>query len=455
MPPKPLCFVLMPFGRKKDLIAERGDIDFDHVYQEGVAPAIDDAGLEPVRADMERTGGVIHTAMFERLLLCDFAVADLTCANGNVLYELGVRHATRPRTTLPIFAKHQALPFDLNFLRAMPYDLGDHNRFAADEAKALRTALARRLADLRNLAAEQESPDSPLFTVLAGYQAPDLAHLKTDDFHKQVEYSQRAKSDLAAARRLPHDQAVASLLAFERELPIDIEAGVVIDLYLSYRAVEEWTSMVGLYNRMPIELKRTVLVREQFAFALNRLGERDHALQILDEVLQERGANPETCGLMGRIYEDKRDEALGRGDAVTAAGLLRKAITTYQRGFEADWRDAYPGINALTLLEIEGKPKSLAERDRLLPVVRFSAEARLRGGATTNYWDHATLLELAVVASDQEAAGERLADALAAEHEPWMPKTTANNLKKFCEARATRGEAVNWIEEIIRALEKT
>jgi hypothetical protein len=79
----PLCFVLMPFGRKKD---PKGgpDIDFDVIYETAIRPALEDAGLEPVRADLERTGGIIHKAMFERLLLCDYAVADLTTANANV-----------------------------------------------------------------------------------------------------------------------------------------------------------------------------------------------------------------------------------------------------------------------------------------------------------------------------------------------------------------------------------
>ena len=35
--------------------------------------------------------------MFERLILCEYAVADLTTANANVFYELGVRHAVRRR----------------------------------------------------------------------------------------------------------------------------------------------------------------------------------------------------------------------------------------------------------------------------------------------------------------------------------------------------------------------
>src|SRR5207244_8971001 len=77
MDDRPLCFVLMPFGTKKDP-AGGSDIDFDSIYEQGLRPGIEDAGMEPLRADEERTGGIIHKVMFERLLLCDFAVADLT-----------------------------------------------------------------------------------------------------------------------------------------------------------------------------------------------------------------------------------------------------------------------------------------------------------------------------------------------------------------------------------------
>ena len=89
---RPLCFVLMPFGKKPDDAGQL--VDFDAVYRELIAPAIEEAGLEPIRADEELTGGIIHKPMFERLILCEYAVADLTTANANVFYELGVRHAT-------------------------------------------------------------------------------------------------------------------------------------------------------------------------------------------------------------------------------------------------------------------------------------------------------------------------------------------------------------------------
>ena len=97
-PHLPLCFVLMPFGRKTD--AAGRVINFDSVYQKIIAPAVERAGLEPIRADEEKIGGTIHKPMFERLMLCHYAVADITGANPNVFYELGIRHALRPATTV-------------------------------------------------------------------------------------------------------------------------------------------------------------------------------------------------------------------------------------------------------------------------------------------------------------------------------------------------------------------
>lgn len=105
----------------------------------------------------------------------------------------------------------------------------------------------------------------------------------------------------------------------------------------------------------------------------------------------------------------------------------------------------------MTLLDIRGEPEDKAQRDRLLPVVRFAVERRLQG-KTPDYWDHATLLELAVLESDRDAADRRLDNALAAVREPWEPKTTARNLDLIRQARATRGEEVGWIDEFIQVL---
>src|SRR5215469_11627753 len=125
----PLCFVLMPFGQKPSSIGSI--IDFDSVYDGLIFPAIRDAGLEPLRADEEMTGGIIHKPMFERLILCEYAVADLTTANANFYYELGIRHAMRPWSTVLIFADGVRLPFDLGPMRGMPYHLDQAGNPAA------------------------------------------------------------------------------------------------------------------------------------------------------------------------------------------------------------------------------------------------------------------------------------------------------------------------------------
>src|SRR5437867_7634918 len=117
---KLLCFAIMPFGTKKD--AGGKEINFDKVYETLIKPAIIKADLEPIRADEEKAGGFIHKPMYERLLFCEFAVADLSAANANVLYEVGMRHAIKPYTTVNIFDTGIVLPFDVRPLRAMAYE---------------------------------------------------------------------------------------------------------------------------------------------------------------------------------------------------------------------------------------------------------------------------------------------------------------------------------------------
>jgi hypothetical protein len=48
----------MPFGKKQDIAGSV--IDFDSVYDNFISPSIKESGLEPIRADEEVTGGIIH-----------------------------------------------------------------------------------------------------------------------------------------------------------------------------------------------------------------------------------------------------------------------------------------------------------------------------------------------------------------------------------------------------------
>jgi len=431
---RPLCFVLMPFGEKRDAAGHL--IDFDAVYDELIRPAVEAAGLEPIRADEERVGGLIHKPMFERLVMCDYAVADLTTANANVFYELGVRHAVRPFSTVLLASSDTRLPFDLGPVRSLHYTLSAHGRPV--EVDASRTSLTGALQ-----AARERATDSPLFQLLDGMRPQSIEHEKTDVFREQVLYSETIKRRLVEARRAGAD----AVHAIEAELgpAEDVEAGVLVDLLLSYRAVKDWERMIDLAERLPEPLGRAALVREQLGFALNRAGRSEEAERVLRALIDARGPSSETYGLLGRVYKDRWEAARKDGESFRARGELKRAIEAYLRGFEADWRDAYPGINAVTLMEVSDPPDP--RREEILPVVRYAVERRISTGEP-DYWDHATRLELAVLADDLDAAGDALGAALAAVREAWEPETTARNLRLIREAREGRDEDAGWIAEI-------
>jgi len=134
-----------------------------------------------------------------------------------------------------------------------------------------------------------------------------------------------------------------------------------------------------------------------------------------------------------------------------ARGLLDNAINAYLKGFEADWRDAYPGVNVVTLMEVKDPPDP--RREQLLPVVRYAVERKIAIGKP-DYWDYATLLELAVLAKDEERAMKSLSNALAAIREGWEPETTAHNLRLIREARERRQESVEWEKGIEKELQR-
>jgi hypothetical protein len=439
--PRALCFVLMPFGAKRDANGEL--IDFDEVYRQIIRPAIEDSGLEAIRADEEHVGGIIHKAMFERLLICEYAVGDLTAANPNVYYELGIRHAVRPWSTALVFADGFRLPFDVESLRCVPYHLDDGVPSQPDEDRATLAAWLHAAQE----ASETRVADSPVFALLDWYPSPDLARLRTDTFRDEVEYSTRRRDQLRRARQVGVE-AIREVLDDLGPLS-KVEVGVVVDVMLSFRSVGAEDAMIDLFERrMGPAVKRMTIVREQYAFALNRVGRHTDAEHVLLTLIDERGPSSETYGLLGRVYKDQWEEALREGRLAAARGLLDKAIATYLKGFETDWRDAYPGINVVELMELRDPPDP--RRGDLLPVVEYSVRRRL--GGTPDYWDHATLLELAVLRDDAVGAAVALERALAEEPEPWQARTTLQSMQRILTARAARSDAQIWLVAIVDEL---
>ncbi len=433
---KPLCFILMPYTKKKD---ENGkEIDFDAIYQDLILPAVENAGMEAVRADEEMVGGFIHKPMYERLLLCDYAIADLTTANANVFYELGVRHAARPHHTLSIFASDTSLPFDVRPLRSYPYSLDDSRNLDALEAD--KAGITKWLLDAKT----KPKTDSPLFQFFDELTPQYISHEKTDIFRERVEYSLQAKKELA---RLREAKDLKGIRAFEDSLNFEgTEGGVLIDIYLSYRALDAWDEMIALEAKMPEYLQKSLLVREQLGFALNRIGRSKEAERVLLDAIEIYGNSSETLGLLGRVYKDKwKDEA----SPIHKESWLLKAIDTYVVGFETDIRDAYPGVNAITLMSSLDTPDDRLEE--LLPVVLFATKQRI-AQSSPDYWDYATLMELEVIAHHPTEAKKALIKALPLATEDWMKKTTLDTMVMLRDKWREEGEDVAWLDEIVEGL---
>jgi MAP3K TRAFs-binding domain len=87
---------------------------------------------------------------------------------------------------------------------------------------------------------------------------------------------------------------------------------------------------------------------------------------------------------------------------------------------------------------------------KILPVVHYSAAHK--AARAPDYWDHATLLELAVLARDTQEADVKLGEARMVAEKAWELESTVANLFDIRMARETRGEDCAWIEAIENSL---
>lgn len=468
------CFVITSFDKKpnlKDLQAKFESksfndpiqkIDFDKIYEDLMAPAIKMADMEPLIEREESNFGAIQKTMYEKIVLCEFCIADLTNANPNAYYELGMRYAVRPYTTIPIIASsHFPLPFDVGFNRTFVYQVDKDFNLSDKEndIKKLSQALIK--------AKQTRSTDSPLYDMVNGIAFHNsVAHEKTDIFREKVLYDKKIKEELAYARSISDGdptkikslriEAINKIVEKNRPLE-NVETGVLVDMMISYRNIEAFNEMMVFIKQLPRYVFDTVIVQEQYAFILNRnagkknpvdevmIAEAEDALRKLES---DKKASSETYGIWGRIYKDKFDRCYKLGNINEAKVHLKNALKYYEKGFEFDIRDAYPGVNYVTCLELLGeKEKAL----RLVPAVEYAVLSKMKR-KTPDYWDNATLLELAVIENKFPEAEEFFWGAKPLAVEAWMFGTTKDNLEKIINFRKQRGEETAAIEKITKLL---
>lgn len=142
------CFVIMPFGEKKDI--DGNPIDFDKIYKYLIKSAVTGLGINCIRCDEISEAGSIHIDMFRHIGEDDIAVVDISTLNSNVFYELGIRHALKKSVTVILRRVNTTIPFNLNGIRVIEYndtDLASVENTKAEIKKYIENGLQKRESD--------------------------------------------------------------------------------------------------------------------------------------------------------------------------------------------------------------------------------------------------------------------------------------------------------------------
>jgi tetratricopeptide (TPR) repeat protein len=423
----PTCFVVMGFGKKTDF-AQAKTFDLDKSYHYIIKPAVEAAGYTCVRADEIQHAGNINVPMYERLYAADLVIADLSTANLNAFFELGVRYALKPRTTIVISEKGFTFPFDMGQVLIRQYEhLGDGIDYG--EVKRMQTALT----DACNQVTAANHVDSPVYTFL-DLVPPELkraaaAATATEEARTRDALA-HAKDDHAVAA-LTHSFAVMMQRAFDAR---------------SAGRFETARDILGGIKAVQGEQVDPFVV-QQLALATYKSTDRDpraalmDARQLLDSLNPKSSSDPETLGLWGAIHKRLFEIATSAGERRDA---LNEAIGAYERAFYLR-TDYYNGINYAFLLNLRAatgtSEEALADRvqaqrirRRVLEVCATLLAQPIKGEAPAKeeYWIRASRAEALLGLGQVDEAAAAFEEAKnVPPPESWMVDTTDAQLKQL------------------------
>jgi hypothetical protein len=439
--PRPVCFMVMPFRRKDTGAAPPAPatVDFDALWEKALLPAIEAMGYQPVRADQD-LGAMIILQMIERLYFSDLVLADLTIANGNVYYEVGVRHAAK-RTGCVLVSAEWARPlFDLNQMRQLRYPLPEGN---VDEA----TAVAIRAALTAGMPA-LATGDSPVHLSLPGY--PDnVDETRVTSIRGQLDEISAFQAEARAVGHLTgmDRQTAARALAAKYPAATAKLPTVALQVTLLLRDFATWPEMLAYVDALPPEIAVMPALREQRALALSETGDHAGAIGALEELVQREGDSSERQGLIGGRYKRLYDSAKS---AVDRAHYLDLAIEHYERGMDLDLNDYYPSSNLPALYLERDRPGDTQQARQVATVVRRACERAIRLGRD-NEWTRTTLLVRACIEGEVRVLDD-LCDRIVREGPAsWKLKSAIADLERIT-ARMANGTKRARMEQLVGRL---
>lgn len=346
---KKTCFVAIGFGTKTDFETARA-LDLNKTFENLIKPVFDELGIDCFRAMEKKHSGVIDVPMYQWLFKADIVVADISTLNPNAIYELGVRHALRPFTTIVISENKVKSPFDLNHVLITYYehlgtDIGftEVMRFRGELKKLVQEILAKK---------EEDRKDSPIYTHLPDLLPPEI--------RKAVEAAVEAAPAPEIADVSEDSKLFSNLIARAEKAKNEKRFLAATELFKECMDFEPHNAF--LKQRLALVTYKAGEGKEK---EINKAALED-AEKILADLNPEETTDPETLGLSGainkRLYEVTGDEK-----------CLEKSIWFYERGFYVK-QDYYNGINFAYLLNV----KALNATDKYEAVSYYLQAKRVR-----------------------------------------------------------------------------
>ena len=420
----PVCFMIMPYGRKPTQAEAGGgpaEIDFNALWDRGYVPTIKALGYEPVRADQD-TGGLIVSQMLERIYFADLVLADMTIPNGNVYYEVGIRHAAQKTGCVLLAADWSKQLFDVVQMRTIRYPLAEGNITEATAA-AFQTAIEGHIKSLC-------VGISPMHQSIPGYPS-NVDPRKATTTRDQMAELAAFQTEVRAVRAAPHKermQRAQDLIARKGNPPATYPMALALLMLLrdSASTAANWTVVLDFVRKLSPRFADEPEIQENRAFAAAQTGNDVQAIAELETLIDLIGPTPERLGLLGGRY--KRLANVAAASEAERRQALDKAIAYYEQGMELDLNAYYCSSNLPRLYRKRAKP---GDDERAQTVLRLAIAAceRARRLQVADEWVRPTLLGTAFDLGDPDKA-EELADAIIAEGAPkWKVNSVLHDLE--------------------------
>lgn len=324
METKPSCFVIIGYGKKTSYANGKVRVlDLDETYTTLIKPVFDALNIPCYRAIDKNINGSIDKLMLEEIRDAHIALADISTLNANVMWELGVRHALKPRHTIMICEKEQmsSIPFDINHFIVHQYTHTDEG-IPAKIIQPFKDELTRVVKAI--LDNEGPETDSPVHTFLE------------KELHSTKEMVK--KMDAPAAEETS-PESFSTVMAAAEEAKKNKDFLKAIKLFNQAR--EAAGKNMTLKDNLPLIISRLALCTYKLKEP-NELEALVRAKSILDELNPTQSQDIEVLGLSGAI--SKRLNEITGDDR-----YLESAIQSYEKGFLMK-NDYYNGINACFML---------------------------------------------------------------------------------------------------------